>query len=268
MKTIDPPKQYASESGRFYTRDGEPLNLVPNKSKPGEFRKATLADCRKAGALPSVTTILGIIAKPGLDTWKVDQYLNAAFEMPPIGAESREDWISAVRNRAAGQMDICRDLGTEVHGAINRHFKREDSEERFDPFIEAAVNSLKEIGVWDKQNDQDLESEKTFASIDYGFGGCIDGCLSHDIYLWDFKCIDRLDKKWDYDERLAQISAYIVGRYGTLSLEYAKGYNIAISTNEPGKYAIREWSPEELVRGWDIFSAANKLWRALNQYEP
>lgn len=264
--TIEPPQQYASEGGRFYERDGTPLNLVPNKSKPGEFRKATLADCRKISGLPSVTTILGVISKPGLDTWKVDQYLNAAFEMPPIGAETREDWISAVRNLAAGQMDICRDLGTEVHGAINRHFKGEDSEPRFDPFLEAAVNALKEIGVWDLQVREDLETEKTFANLEFGYAGCVDlSTNGASRVIIDWKAIDRLEKTKTFVERNAQTVAYGRGLYGNVDF---RCFNIFIGTNEPGKYEIKEWDTTEQAQGWEVFDAANRLYRAINNYHP
>ena len=46
-----------TESSHYYLPDGTPVH--------GDLRQA-----RKANALPSVTTILSVLAKPGLDNWK------------------------------------------------------------------------------------------------------------------------------------------------------------------------------------------------------
>ena len=55
------------DSTHWYRRDGEPLHSVP--SVKGDPRPTTLRDARKLGLLPSVTNVLGVIAKPELTAW-------------------------------------------------------------------------------------------------------------------------------------------------------------------------------------------------------
>jgi hypothetical protein len=63
----------ASESNHWYTRSGVPQYTV--EAKKGGPRNTTLRDARAMGLVPSVTTILNIIAKPGLTLWLQQQVL-------------------------------------------------------------------------------------------------------------------------------------------------------------------------------------------------
>ena len=63
----------ASESNHWYTRNGVPQYTV--EAKKGGQRNTTLRDARAMGLVPSVTTILNIIAKPGLTLWLQQQVL-------------------------------------------------------------------------------------------------------------------------------------------------------------------------------------------------
>ena len=74
-KTIDSSSQevynklaaskYKSEAGHWYTRDGEPMYTIIGAN--GKERNTTLRDAKKEGFVPSVTTILGMVAKPSLE---------------------------------------------------------------------------------------------------------------------------------------------------------------------------------------------------------
>ena len=72
----------ASESSHWYTREGAPKYTV--EAKNGNLRNTTLADARKMNLVPSVTTIIGCAAKPGLEAWKLNQMM-LAYD-PPKGA--------------------------------------------------------------------------------------------------------------------------------------------------------------------------------------
>jgi len=67
-------KENTSESGHWYLPNGSPAYTIIGKST-GRERPTTLADARKLGLLPSVTTIINTIQKAGLDTWKQQQVL-------------------------------------------------------------------------------------------------------------------------------------------------------------------------------------------------
>ena len=47
----------------------------------GKERNTTLRDARQHGYVPSVTTIIGMAAKPSLENWKINQALNSAITL-------------------------------------------------------------------------------------------------------------------------------------------------------------------------------------------
>ena len=54
------------------------------------MRKTTLADARKLGLVPSVTTILKVLAAPALESWKIEQACLALLTSPRQ-ADERDD---------------------------------------------------------------------------------------------------------------------------------------------------------------------------------
>src|SRR5690348_1729137 len=61
--TVTPPRPaLATEAGHWYMRDGAPFYTIGD-------RPVTLRDARKVGAVPSVTTITGIVASPALQKY-------------------------------------------------------------------------------------------------------------------------------------------------------------------------------------------------------
>lgn len=272
------PKTYGSESGHWYFPDGTPCHQVPyaDKKRAGELRNTTLTDARKMGLYPSVSSILGVMAKPGLDNWKKEQVAWSAFDM--INEEERCEWcVEKVLEIAEARMSSARDLGTEIHGAIERYLSefQKHGEDAYPlghlEHVKAAVDALKELGVW----GQPFSSERTFASP-LGYGGTID--LSGKNWVVDFKCVDNLEKKLDYPDRGAQLCAYDIGFMKDTDAFHpdvmnatwsdSKLANIFISTSEPGKYLIKEWSTEEKEYGWSLFQAAFSLWKIVNRYSP
>ena len=82
------------EPSHWYLRDGRPFHSVPTID--GLTRPVTLRDARKTLALPSVTNLLGILAKPGLDAWKVEQGIIAALTLPRDPAEPLDQFAKRV----------------------------------------------------------------------------------------------------------------------------------------------------------------------------
>jgi hypothetical protein len=60
-----------------------------------------------------------------------------------------------------------------------------------------------------------------------------------------------------------QLSAYRVG----LGLPKAECANVFVSVTEPGLVVIKEWSQEELERGWTMFSSLLAYWQAKNNHK-
>ena len=86
-------KPKRGSGGHWYTSEGKAMHTMPLAKGDGE-RNTTLRDAKKLGLYPSVTTLLGLFAKPGLDRWKQDQLLNIAFSNPPKAGESYEDYAN------------------------------------------------------------------------------------------------------------------------------------------------------------------------------
>ena len=69
--------KFTSESGHWYDQDGEPKYTIIGAN--GKERNTTLRDAKREGFVPSVTTIIGMIAKPSLENWKIDQALKLSL---------------------------------------------------------------------------------------------------------------------------------------------------------------------------------------------
>lgn len=277
ISNIGTKKDWATEGGtHWYTVSGSPCHEQPNKSNPGTMRPTTLKDARLQNLLPSVSSILAVQAKPGLNYWVKEQVAKAACGMP-LGAidEPEKEWISHVLQRAEENMSRARDLGSEIHGDIERYLRgvAQYGNEAPEPLghyecVKAAVDALKELGVW----GQPFRAERSFASP-LGYGGCID-ITDGKSWVFDFKCVDSLEKKLDYMDRCSQLTAYATGiKEDPVESEHwaaqrSRLGNIFISTSEPGKYLIREWSMEEKQRGWSLFRACQNLFEIANNYFP
>ena len=250
-------KEVATEAGHWYDRDGSPRYTVIGKS--GAERPTTLRDARKEGYLPSVTTILRAGAAPGLERWKREMLKLSAATLPLVAGESLAEWLDRVQKDADEQGIKARDLGTYIHGQIEKYLLGEDYDDAYTSHVEAAVAAADKWG-----NGCMWESEKSFAHT-LGFGGKVD-LHSREGYVLDFKTKDfTSDKLPDiYDDHLMQIAAYRTG----LGMELARGAILFVSTKEAGLVHLVEISDEELIRGWEMFSGLLTFWQGKNKYWP
>src|ERR1051326_7878287 len=68
-------------ASHWYLRDGTAFHEIAKKDGSGN-RPVTLADARKVLALPSVTNVLGVLSKPTLEAWKIEQGILSALTLP------------------------------------------------------------------------------------------------------------------------------------------------------------------------------------------
>lgn len=246
-----------SESTHWYTAEGQPFYEIENKSKPGEMRAVTLRDAKKLGLFPSVTSILKIIAQPGLQQWIQQQILLAAATSPYKRSEmSADEWASKVLADAQEQAEKARQKGVEIHGAIEKYLSGQTIEERIVPFVIPVIQEMEKRGMLENR-----KVEHSFANP-LGFGGKID--YHNDAVLIDFKSkeFDDLTKKLAWDEHSYQLAGY---RYG-LHMPHLKCFNVFISTNVPGLFQFYEWTEEDLKKGLEVFLAALTLWKRIKLY--
>ena len=79
-----------SEAGHWYDSKGAPTYTIVGLNRVE--RNTTLRDARKHGYVPSVTTIIGMAAKPSLENWKINQALNSAITLKQNPGETLEQF--------------------------------------------------------------------------------------------------------------------------------------------------------------------------------
>jgi len=245
----------AAESLHWYRRDGTPQYTVTAKN--GNERSTTLADARKMSLVPSVTTILNVAAKPGLERWKQEQMLLAALTLPRAPDEDEQSFIARVVADSKEQGKRAAERGTRIHEAIESYYTGKQDWEMLSHQIGVAQEIEKVYRV------NKFEPEKSFAHVS-GFGGKVDLHNREANLVLDIKSKEFTDPaKVDvYDEHLMQLAAYRVG----LDLPTAVCANVFVSATLPGLVVIKEWSQEELDRGWKMFESLLRFWQIKNQH--
>ena len=248
-------KQHSSESTHWYTRTGDPMYTVPSK-KDGSQRPTTLRDARERNLVPSVTTILNIAAKPGLNVWLQEQAILAALTLPRYENELESVWLRRVVQDSKSQARDAADLGTEIHTAVQGFYEGRKAS-AFPIHVQTCTKAIES-----HYGARNWVAERAFAH-EMGFGGKVD--LHCDGIVIDIKTKDFSDpsKVVPYDEHLMQLAAYRVG----LGMPEARCANVFISRTNPDLAVVTEWAEEDLQRGWKMFTALLSFWQYKNQYE-
>jgi hypothetical protein len=249
----------ASDSTHWYSKTGVPTYEVTAKN--GNLRKATLADARKMGLFPGVTSILKVKAAPQLTEWLINQAIDSALTLPTIEGESADDRKKRIKRDAKEQAEKARDKGTLIHGAIEKYLNNERVGNDYLPYVTAAMDAAFEwasVTQW--------ESEKAFAHWS-GYGGKCDlHAKVGDGWVIDFKSKDftedNLPGTWD--EHAMQLSAYREG----FSIPNARCAIVFVSTRVPGLVHLVEIPEDDLNRGWLMFDCCLKLWKLDKRFDP
>lgn len=248
-------KDFASESGHWYSRSGEPRYTITGKN--GKERNTTLRDARTENLVPSVTTILNVAAKPSLTAWLQGQVLLASLTLPKRDNEPEADYIKRIIQDSKQQGRDAADKGTDIHAAVQSFY-----EGKVFPRHEMHVIACNKA-LMEHFGPQAWVSERSFGH-DMGFGGKCDlmaeSGIVADIKTKDFDAETKIDA---YDEHLMQLSAYRVG----LGMPNARCANVFLSRTNPSLVVIKEWTAEDLDRGWLMFSSLLKFWQLKHKYQ-
>jgi hypothetical protein len=253
----------SAESVHWYRQDGAPQYTVP--AKDGSDRPTTLRDARKMDLVPSVTTVMKIAAKPGLEQWKLEQMLLAAMTLPKDPAETEKSYIARIVADSKETGKQAAEKGTRIHESIESWFDGKKDVVHKDiamAFEESIFTHFKTHPF------QKWLTERSFSS-NLGFGGKVDLYCEADesapvgIVLGakskDFGPDDKIDA---YDEHLMQLAAYRNG----LNVPHARCANVFVSRTHPGLVKIVEWPEEELVKGWEMFQCLLRFWKLKNNF--
>ena len=254
-------KVIAAESTHWYSGTGEPVYTVIAKGT-GLPRPTTLRDAKTMNLFPSVSGILNLAAKPGLDRWKQEQVLLSALTLSPRQDETEQAYVERILKDSQEQGLKARELGTSIHASIERSYCGETLSEHITEVCATREAVFKHFGevVW--------TAEKSFAHK-MGYGGKCD-LMSRDgagITL-DFKTSKFTSETkvatLGYDENQVQLSAYREG----FGMPTARCANVFISTTQPGLVFVKEHTEDEMKRGWAMFQALLAYFQAKNKYAP
>jgi hypothetical protein len=240
----------ALESGHFYMQDGTPAYTIIGKN--GRERNTTVKDARELNLVPSVTTIMSVMAKPGLNTWLQQQVLLAALTLPREENESEADWLTRVMSDAKSTGRDAADRGTRMHGVLECFYRSETPSMWPIYVIETDRAMMEHFG----QRNWIAET----SAADYGFAGKVDLWSDEgDGIVVDFKTKEgTLDKVAVYHEHLMQLAAYRV----LLGVPKARAANVFL--NERGDVKIIEHDHDDLNRAYECFECLLKFYKIKN----
>jgi len=253
----------SAESVHWYKQDGGPMYTV--KAKDGSDRPTTLRDARKHDLVPSVSTILKVVAKPGLEAWKQEQMLLAALTLPQTANESEKEFIARIVADSKETGKQAAERGTRIHESIEKWYSgnKDVAHESIARAFEEKV--FEHFGT---HPFQEWKTEISFAS-NLGYGGKVDLHCNPDATAPVGIVIDAKTKEFGpddkvdaYEEHLMQLAAY---RHG-LGLPHARCANVFASVTYPGLIKVVEWPEEELRKGWEMFQALLRFWQLKNDF--
>jgi hypothetical protein len=252
------------DSAHWYrAEDGAPQYTVI--AKDGTDRPTTLRDARKMNLVPSVTTVLKIVAKPALDIWKQEQMLLAALTLPRMPDENEKDYIVRIVADSKETAKIAAAKGSAIHESIEKWFNGDYQVEHKETSAEFECQVLEHFSlprglIW--------STEKSFGSS-VGYGGKPDLYLPVNEFAPDGILLDTKSMDFDedkeikgYDENLLQLAAYRNG----IGLPKARCANVYTSRTIPGLVKIVEWSEEDLQRGYQMFLNLLSYWKLKNKF--
>lgn len=253
LTVADKIKPFAAESGHWYKPDGSPAYTVIGAN--GKERPTTLRDARKLGLYPSVTTIMKLAAKPGLERWKAEQLLMSALTLEQMPGESEQSWIGRVWQDSIQQAVQAAERGTQIHAAIESFYSGRVFSDEFAGHVKIAHSELgRAFG------DVTWDTERSF-SHPLGYGGKVDLHSRIRNVLVDVKTKDGdLADVRPYHEHLMQVAAYSQG----LELVNPTCAILFVSRDQPSvKLTILK--PEEVAHGATMFKWLLFYWHAVNK---
>lgn len=266
--TVARPTQ--TQSAHWYDLSGLPVFEVKKADGIG-MRKTTLADARKQNLLPSVTGILKLLDKPGLNLWKQEQVALAVLTTPRKEAEADDVFVKRVLHEEEQHEQEARqaaDLGKEIHSAFESYFSGDEVPAAMETYVRKAIERILAFG-------QKISPEVILVGDGYaGTTDLIQDCEDH-WRIGDIKSAKNLPdptKGGAWFEHRLQLAAYARAFQDRLKgageeLKPIIPYNIYVSTTSPGLFVVCEHEDWESAyeRG---FAPLVSIWQYANRYRP
>jgi len=247
-------------SGHWYDAEGRSAHVILGKN--GNERNTTVADARKLGLYPSVTSILGIMDKPQLTNWKIEQAIMSSLTLPKEENETLEEYAKRIVKDSRESTKKAAEHGSRMHECmedilLGRPVSRD---EILAPYI-------KTFSEWAEKN-----VEKTYwcekALVGAGYAGRCDAYVKLKdvgdaiIDLKNRKVNPRYEPFFETD--IAQLWAY---RSASENPKCAC-VSVVLASNDATKLTTKVWDEDELYQAGIAFCAMQKVWAWVKGYTP
>ncbi len=262
------------EPSHWYLRDGRPFHEIANSTGTGN-RPVTLRDARKVMAFPSVTNVLGVLAKPGLDAWKIEQGIMAALTLPRVADEPLDTFARRVVEDMGEQVEKAADFGSAIHHACEVYALNKQL-----PTDPALLGFIEPWRQWFDANVERIGCvEQVFVHHEYGYAGRVDmvallkGAAGASPYwaVVDFKTqkVKRSAKGEAkpafYETWPLQLAAYRQAILVNGAKNVQALVSVVIDSSTPGPVHVKRWDG---VDYFGSFLAALALWKYVKGYDP
>lgn len=274
------------ESSHWYLSNGEAAHSW--EGKPTDLRVAKKLQRDKGMSLyPSVTNLLGLLDKPGLNRWRVGNGITATMKLLMEGGmlnekgktlcndvvdatQVGENFMQAAFDRAIADGRGASDFGTRWHAMAedinNGKEPAEDLElEPFVPFYRA----------WkDQQLGTIHHAELRVVDKELGFAGTADlVCELHDypddIFVLDFKTTGKEPKKLRaFPEHCYQLAAYAHAVQPRFPGKTIRSGNVMVSSITPAEPKLCLWTIAQQGDGLQVFKGITSIWQRIKKYRP
>jgi len=243
-----------SEAGHWYDRSGEPMYRIVGAN--GKERNTTLRDAKSLGLVPSVTTVMKMIAVPSLENWKMNQLLNSVMSLKQDENESDIAFMYRCKEDSNKIGKKAAEIGTKIHAQIEKGFLGKSKTKAY-----KAVRKILD----EKYPNEKWIAEPSFCAKE-GYGGKIDLYSKSGIFV-DFKTKDNLKEKdaknLVYDSHGIQLSAYAQG----CGYEKPERVSIFIDRKDTSVVLCYVWEQDTHERHLGMFNSILNYWKLSKNYD-
>jgi hypothetical protein len=235
------------------------------KDRRGNDRPTTLRDARRLDLLPSVTNVLGVIAKEQLVAWKIEQAVLAALTLPQTPDEPLDAFARRVVEDAKGKVSQASEFGTLMHAGAQRVATNPLDVDGKDPM----APWLRFYRDWCLENvERVLWCEHTTVNNDEGYAGTADALFVHRAWGLCLVDIKTQGVKTGAEPRVYPSWRYQLAAYRRALRIDCVCMNLVVNATTPGPVMEHLWAAEDVSQGWEVFRAAHTIWRSEKEYDP
>lgn len=248
-----------AQGSHWYSKDGTPMFEVPSADGKRTV-KTNITHARKLDLYPSVTTVMKVLDKPDIDTWRVERAIKASIASKRQHGERIKQFIERILDRAQSKSTNAVEFGSDVHKYIEGLYTGNNFDSVLIP--QATKDAL---AAYFKANVASAKCEQLAINHSMGYAGTIDmdavltDTSEFHNCLYDFKTQGTKPGKpaMFYDDFIIQLGAYsLCGSYGCIR-------SLIISSTEPGRIEVKEYTEQETRKGQDIFRHLTALFRLI-----